>query len=372
VLDFLVMHTALDGIISSRSDCAGACLGSSCQQQPQLSMLFVQQPQQQAAQRAVAGGAGLARSSVRAGQQQRTRAAPADSLTVSIAALKLTVGPHSTSMLLQLAACLSAGLPAARDAHVSAADAAGGLQQAEQQQHRQQPATRRVRMVVHVQLAMCHAAINMERMLLPGSVAGSGGHHGQQLQTKGLLSLLLLDVGSTARVVPDASPDTMAGRPGASSSSAAAAAAAVAGPSSAGDPGPTTAGSRPGTHVSCFMAHLGLQDLCAAVEQRHVLSGAGAPYAPSTVSCRGAECVCVMGLRSVCWPISLTSVAGYPLSRRRMVALPGQRHARSTTQPAWWQRACTCRHLLQRRRPGTPHTWCWRCTSRVWCSCGAS
>jgi hypothetical protein len=136
---------------------------------------------------------------------------------------------------------------------------------------------------VRLQLVVCHAAVNMERTVLPGtssvdstilhsspvSRAGRAGRwknssssSSSQLQTMGLLSLLLLDADAAVQPGLEA-PQAVAGDPAADAlvpavGSGMAAAQALG--------------------MTCSVAHMGLQDLCACVEQRHALSGSSEPF----------------------------------------------------------------------------------------------
>jgi hypothetical protein len=135
-------------------------------------------------------------------------------------------------------------------------------------------------LTMRLQLSVCHLAMNMERLVaadrLRGAAKGPAARSRfnsnrplQVLETKGLLSLLLLDVNSRIQhhaSSPDDDSDAAETGVGGSRSGAAGAGAA--------------AGSRQeaGMQVSCSIAHVGVQDLCAPLEQRHVLSGAREPY----------------------------------------------------------------------------------------------
>ncbi|WIA12623.1 hypothetical protein OEZ85_006280 [Tetradesmus obliquus] len=87
------------------------------------------------------------------------------------------------------------------------------------------------------------------------------------MRTKELLALLVLGTSTSVRKVQAAVPSSSRDADGAA---AAAAAAADAG------------SVQPGLEVAVSVAHIGLQDLRACVEQRHVLSGALEPYQAST------------------------------------------------------------------------------------------
>eukprot|EP00879_Flechtneria_rotunda_P004716 GHRR01004981.1.p1 GENE.GHRR01004981.1~~GHRR01004981.1.p1 ORF type:complete len:1930 (+),score=738.37 GHRR01004981.1:486-5792(+) len=160
-----------------------------------------------------------------------------DSFTVSVSHVKLVVGPHSVSMLLQLISSITAAASGARSSHKSGT---AGTAQASAADVQVTSELADYRLHVRVQLAVCHVVANMERAVLPGSINSTSQG---QLQTNGLLSLLLLDADSSVQRVPlRQSADALV--------------------------------SPLGVQASCSLAHIGMQDLSACVEQRHVLAGA--------------------------------------------------------------------------------------------------
>jgi hypothetical protein len=359
ILDFLGLLAAFGSISTAvgREDGVPAAT----LQQPQLSMLLITPPQlrqQQPRSAPTAAGLGLGRSSS-LGQLQAALDDAGDSVSVSVAHVKLLLGPHSVSMLLQLATSLTAAACATPAAGSRAAPPAAPHQHQQQQ--------RGARMSVRLQLAVCHLTVNMERTVLPGSVAGSSSSGGQ-LQTKGLLSLLLLNAGSTARYVPDA---PAAGSPSAAATGAGAGASSSGGAYGGGASGPSSSSSdRPGTEVSCSVAHVGLQDLRTTVEQRHVLSGATEPYTVSTVggwarpAASQTERMHALTALATLLPLQLRRLAATHLQRQTPRAAAGRR-------PARWRRRCCCRRPM-RQRQASPLRSCWLCTSRASCWCGAS
>jgi hypothetical protein len=262
--------------------------------QPQLSVSYLQQQptshQQQQRQQAELSSAAAALG------RERTLAAQGeasdDQLTVNLGHVKAVLGPHSVSMGLQLMTSLLDAATAARqaDAHSSRHRKA----QPSSSTGAAAPATTSgssgsssgspgAGLNVRLQLAVCHVAVNMERMAAADRVRGAGTLGGSRqrpqqlelLETKGLLSLLLLDANSCMQRRP------------------AAAAAAAAGSVGRG----THSG---GMRVSCSVAHAGLQDLCAPLEQRHVLSGSREPYKVSCLLWFQASCSVSMGAVCLC------------------------------------------------------------------------
>jgi hypothetical protein len=261
--------------------------------EPQLTLSYLQQPamsQQQLQQQwrqhlAAAGAFGRGRPS--AMQSGAGPKALDDQVTCSLGHLKLVLGPHSISMALQLATSILAAASAGRAQQApSVSTAAAAPQAARSELHAgrasNSSSSRPGGLTMRLQLSVCHLAMNMERMVtadrLRGTAKGSVGRSSrlnsslpplQVLETKGLLSLLLLDVNSHIQrhaSSPDEASDAAEARSGGSGSSGAGVGAA--------------AGSRQeaGMQVTCSIAHVGLQDLCAPLEQRHVLSGAREPY----------------------------------------------------------------------------------------------
>jgi hypothetical protein len=262
-------------------------------QQHQLAVTYVQQPPGAMQQR----------------QQQDEDATitgvPEDSLTVCLAHLKVTLGPHSVSMLLQLLTSVTAAAGSHRDGSSST----GIAGQVGSIRTKQQPAAARTsssssdtkpagsagRLHMQLQAALCHVRLNMERPYwLDMSKAEARARaarvrkekqkaeqqqtsdaeqeqadDAQQFQiddspmrTKDLLALLVLGPNTSVRKLPAAAAS------GSGRVDAGTAAAADAG----------AAGAQPGMEVAFSVAHIGLQDLRACIEQRHVLSGALEPY----------------------------------------------------------------------------------------------
>jgi hypothetical protein len=223
---------------------------------------------------------------------------PEDSLSVFLAHLKVTLGPHSVSMLLQLLTSVTA---AASSQHEGSSRQAAGA--------KQQPAGARTiagssnssakgagsasRLHMQLQAALCHVRLNMERpywldmskaevraraarerkekqkaeQQQTNDAEQEQGDDAQQFQiddtpmrTKDLLALLVLGTNTSVRKLP-AAASSSSGRDGAGTGAAAGADVA-----------------QPGMEVAFCVAHIGLQDLRACVEQRHVLSGALEPY----------------------------------------------------------------------------------------------
>lgn len=237
-------------------------------QQNQLSITYTQQPaaalQQQQGQSAAAGDpAATATATGEVG-------CPEDTLTVSLAHVKVALGPHTVSMLLQLMTSVTAigSSGWAGGGSSRASQPAGDSSTSQRDASRIRPAASAAtgeaaaaavppsRLHVQLQLAMCHVKMNMERVRLPNSRRESKAEL-DWLQTKELLSLQLLDVSSSMHKLlgcPDAGAACAAGSSGHS-----------------------------GLELSCSLAHVGLQDLRACVEQRHVLSGATEPLTVSSM-----------------------------------------------------------------------------------------
>lgn len=283
MLDFLSAFAVFEDFLNRPVSTAAAGGGgfrvlAPSSRQPQLSLSFLQQPatgQQQRQQveppANAAAAAALGRERTLAAQGE----ALDDQLTLGLGHLKMVLGPHSVSMGLQLMTSLL-GATAARQAnpHSTSSSRHGKAQPSSNTgaAAAASPATpsggsgssssRRpgTGLNVRLQLAVCHVAFNMERMAAADRVQRGtlgGSRQPQQhdlLETKGLLSLLLLDANSSVQRRPAAAGS--AGR------------GAHAG----------------GMRVSCSVAHAGLQDLCAPLEQRHVLSGSREPYRVSWMS----------------------------------------------------------------------------------------
>lgn len=165
---------------------------------------------------------------------------------------------------------------------------------------------------MRLQLSVCHVAMNMERMVAATDRSRGGSRGGastmynrlvgaQELETKALLSLLLLDVSSSVRqhgAAPAAAAATTAASPGGRP--------AAAGGSSPHSGAAAGSGSvqQGGVQVTCSVSHIGLQDMCAPLEQRHVLSGAREPYEVSMLV-SGSVRVCVQrqtcSVYMLCW-----------------------------------------------------------------------
>jgi hypothetical protein len=256
-------------------------------QQHQLAVTYVQQPPAATPQQQAAAASNLS--------------APEDTLTVFLAHLKVTVGPHTVSMLLQLLTSVSAAASMPRG---SSSRAAGSRAYSRPRQRSAAAGTSassktagRPASSLHMQLqaALCHVRVNMERpywldmskaekkarAARDKSEKQKAEQHqnrdaeleqpdtAQQYQiddtpmrTKELLAILVLGTSTSVRKVHAAAPS--------SSRDADSAAAAAA------DNSPVIA--QPGMEVAFSVAHIGLQDLRACVEQRHVLSGALEPY----------------------------------------------------------------------------------------------
>lgn len=210
-------------------------------QQPQLAASYKQHPapQQQKQPQAPTGFMSAAMEE------------PEDALDITLCHVKATVGPHTVSMLLQLMTSLSTAASSRRPTVKQPPDkpppAVGQVSGTTGSQ-----AYGRLRVGVH--LVLCHAMLNMERALLPDRLGAVSGCV-VELQTKALLSLRLLDVKTSVLRQWGVSSEQ---------------------PS---DQGST---QQEGTEGSCSVAHIGLQDLCACKEQRHVLSGAGDPWTVSS------------------------------------------------------------------------------------------
>ncbi|KAF6253188.1 hypothetical protein COO60DRAFT_1463300 [Scenedesmus sp. NREL 46B-D3] len=158
------------------------------------------------------------------------------------------------------------------------------------------------KMHMQLQAALCHVRLNMERPYwLDMSKAEQharaarekkGKQKAEQQQTKDaeqeqaddaqqcliddspmrardLLALLVLGTSASVRKLPAAAP-----------SSRSSAGAAAAGADVDADDG----GAQPGMELAFSVAHVGVQDLRACVEQRHVLSGALEPYQASSLN----------------------------------------------------------------------------------------
>jgi hypothetical protein len=252
-------------------------------QQHQLAVTYVQKPAT-ALQQNQAGGS----------------SEPEDTLTVFLAHLKVTVGPHTVSMLLQLLTSVTAAaskpgggsvraaghmVSSCRKNHPAAAGASGSSSR--------KAGGSASRLHMQLQAALCHVRLNMERPYwLDMSKAEKKAraarasdkqraeqqhnrdaeqeqpdiaHHYQiddtPMRTKELLALLVLGTSTSVRKVQAPGPTSSRDANGAT-----AAAAADAGT------------AQPGMEVALSVEHIGLQDLRACVEQRHVLSGALEPY----------------------------------------------------------------------------------------------
>jgi len=191
-----------------------------------------------------------------------------DELTVCLGHLKLVLGPHSISMGLQLFTSLMEAATSSRPGNSPRHPAAASSSSTAPDPDAVPTATaatagsngRPCGLTTRLQLSVCHVAVNMERMLLPGAV-GPGGRatRHELLETTGLLSLLLLDTNSSVHCYASSSAEVLTG--------------------SAGRAGAAGSSSQDG-RVQAFgsVAHVGLQDLCAPLEQRHVISGAREPY----------------------------------------------------------------------------------------------
>jgi hypothetical protein len=297
LLDFLSAFAVFEDFLNRPSFAAGRHILAATSRQPQLSLSYLQQPatsfhQQQQPQLGAAAAAAAALGRRRGSGHMLSAGsegeAPGDKLSVSIGHLKLVLGPHSVSMGLQLATSLLDAATAARQADCSSAAASGRHSKAQPKvagaavisSSSAGSSGRPGSLTMRLQLSVCHAAINMERMVAADSVRGAKSssssirvpRRGQleTLETKGLLSLLLLDVNSSVK--QHSSTVDSAAAASVRSSPAAARPTGIAGSSSSGG---LHAG---GMQVSGSVAHVGVQDLCAPLEQRHVLSGAREPY----------------------------------------------------------------------------------------------
>lgn len=245
--------------------------------QPQLSLSYLQQPpRSQQLQRQRSNAAALGR----AGRSADQAVFLDDQMTLALGHLKMVLGPHSVSMGLQLMTSLMGAATAGRPIRptAGAGSSASGARHAKAQYSpaasAATPAGRNGSagssvsssssgtvgprgLTMRLQLSVLHVSVNMERMAATDRVRRAGSRASRPmgqlelLETKGLLSLLLLDACSSVQR-----------QPGTASGAAAADSAAHAGD----------------MRVSCTVAHVGLQDLCAPLEQRHVLSGAREPY----------------------------------------------------------------------------------------------
>lgn len=243
--------------------------------EPQLSISYLQQPAQGVQQRR----------HLRHRQQQQQQESTArqphtarmsqglnDELTVCLGHLKLVLGPHSVSMGLQLCTSLMEAATASRPGNSPRHPAAASSRSTARDPDAVPTAAaaaagrngRPCGLTTRLQLSVCHVAVNMERMLLPGAV-GPGGRatRHELLETTGLLSLLLLDTNSSVHRYASSSE-----------------AEVLQGPAGPGRAGPAGSSSSQDGRVRAFgsVAHVGLQDLCAPLEQRHVISGAREPY----------------------------------------------------------------------------------------------
>jgi hypothetical protein len=292
LLDFLGAFAVFEDFLNrpvgagASSFAAGRHVLAATSRQPQLSLSYLQQPatslhlqQQPLAGAAIAAASGRGHGSghlLPAGSQGQ---APGDKLTMTLGHLKLVLGPHSVSMGFQLASSLLDAATAARQADHSSAAASGRHSKAQPKatssaETSSSSSSKPGFLTMRLQLSVCHVAMNMERMVTADRVRGAESssrvpRHGQleTLETKGLLSLLLLDVNSSAKQQ--------------SSTVVSASAAGVRSSPAAARPAVTTSSTAPQAgrmQVSCSVAHVGLQDLCAPLEQRHVLSGAREPY----------------------------------------------------------------------------------------------
>jgi hypothetical protein len=219
-----------------------------------------------------------------------------DQLTMNLGHLKLVLGPHSVSMGLQLVTSLlgasTSGRPviptsktsgsasssgtAAQHAAVPGTGTAAAGRSAGSSSSSSPNGTRPGGMTMRLQLSVCHLAVNMERMVTAdrarGASAGTSRLHGglEALETKGLLSLLLLEAKSS--VLRGIAAGEAAGAEGT------AGAQGARGLAGGGMDGAEDNAQQGGVRVTCSVAHVGLQDLCAPLEQRHVLSGAREAY----------------------------------------------------------------------------------------------
>lgn len=278
MLDFLSAFAVFEDFLNRPVSTAAAGGGgfrvlAPSSRQPQLSLSFLQQPATSQQQRQQVEQPSAAAAAAALGRE-RTLAAKGealdDQLTLGLGHLKVILGPHSVSMGLQLMTSLLDAATAARQSnpHSTSSSRHGSTTGAAAAASPATPigssGSRSGRtgtgLNVRLQLAVCHVALNMERMAAADRVRGGtlgGVRQPQQrdlLETKGLLSLLLLDANSSVQRRPAAAGS--AGR------------------------GTHTGGMR----VSCSVAHAGLQDLCAPLEQRHVLSGSREPYKVSWMS----------------------------------------------------------------------------------------
>lgn len=219
---------SLGGIPTSQPDSRSRSTWLVCPQQAQLTVGYKQQPWQDNLQRPTTSAAAPSGAF-----------AQEDQLEVTLSHLKVTMGPHSVSMLLQLVTSFTTAATAAAGNRRSVAlveqDLATAHQQAAGRHHRDG------RPRASFNLVLCHYMLNMERVLLPGQ-SDSRCLTASELETKALLSLLLLDAEAS---YTQSSPGSALG----SSQSTWA-------------------------DVSCSVAHVGLQDLCACEEHRFVLAGA--------------------------------------------------------------------------------------------------
>jgi hypothetical protein len=224
----------------------------------------------------------------------------ADQLTMNLGHLKLVLGPHSVSMGLQLVTSLLGATTSGRPVIPTPKTAGSTSSSGTAAQHAAVPGTgtaavgrppgsssstssssspngtRPGGLTMRLQLSVCHLAVNMERMVTAdrarGASAGTSRLHGglEALETKGLLSLLLLEANSS--VLRGIAAGEAAGAEGT------AGAQGARGLAGSGMDGAEGSAQQGGVRVTCSVAHVGLQDLCAPLEQRHVLSGAREAY----------------------------------------------------------------------------------------------
>jgi hypothetical protein len=261
-----------------------------------------------------------------------------EELQAELASIKLALGPHSVSMLLQLARGLTHACAAERQSRQRPADEqATAARQQLLYSGCSSAATAPARGVMHaptdrchglrigVRAAMCHVLVNMEEPLLtrpagpwlPHSHTQQQQQHRQQQQkpqqqqqrllTKGLLALLLLDARADVAAAPAVAPSPAAAASGLPNDST--------GRHRRHEGERTTRAHHGGGgwEASCSLAHIGLQDLAACAEQRDVLSGAP-PVSPqqlsgSTAAASGPRASCSLAIYALITPQGL---AGCP------------------------------------------------------------
>ena len=302
--DALVVPAVVNCDGAQTGTCTGLvqqrALAVASSRQPQLSLSYLQQhsisTRQHLQQQADSRGAGRM-------QLPAQGAGPLpDQLTMNLGHLKLVLGPHSVSMGLQLVTSLlgatTSGRPviptpktagstsssgtAAQHAAVPGAGTAtagrpaGSSSTSSSSSSSSPNGTRPGGLTMRLQLSVCHLAVNMERMVTADMARGAAGStsrpHGalEALETKGLLSLLLLDANSS--VLRGIAAGEAAGAEGT------AGAQGARGLAGSGMDSAEGSAQQGGVRVTCSVAHVGLQDLCAPLEQRHVLSGAREAY----------------------------------------------------------------------------------------------